>query len=223
MKRLLDLYCKAGGCTRGYVEAGFEVVGVDIEPQPNYLKSGGHEFIQADAIEVLQDQAFIKSFDIIHASPPCQPYSQSTIQYRQKGVVYRSSLFECRNLMGATGKPYIIENVPGAPMRPDLLLWGTMFKLKVIRKRVFELGNGLFLMQPIKGMHKGTVKGGDYVQVVGNGQLKTTGGKRVKFGKDILDAWSIGMGIDWMTRDELREAIPPAYTKYIGERVITQI
>lgn len=222
--KLLDLYCKAGGCTRGYVEAGFEVTGVDIEAQPNYLKSGGVAFIQADALEVLQDRDFISQFHVIHASPPCQMYSCSTVQFRNAGKEYRDSLEECRELLEATGKPYIIENVPTAPVRPDLVLWGTMFKLKVLRKRYFELGGGLFLMQPIKGQHRGSVLSGDFATVVGAGHLKTKKtATRTKFGKNILDAWSIAMGIDWMKTSELREAIPPAYTRYIGERIYKQV
>lgn len=221
--KLLDLYCKAGGCSRGYVEAGFEVTGVDIAPQPNYLKSGGTEFIQANALDVLHDLDFIQQFDVIHASPPCQQFSLATVPLRLKGKEYNDTLAETRELLLKLGTPYIMENVPNAPMRKDLVLWGIMFQLKVLRKRIFELGNGLFLMQPIKGQHRGTVKSGDFAMVVGNGQLKCTDGERVKFGKTILEAWSIAMGIDWMNRDELREAIPPAYTKYIGERVINQI
>lgn len=205
--KLLDLFCKAGGAGAGYHEAGFEVVGVDIEPQPNYP----FEFHQGDALEYLALHGH--EFDAIHASPPCQEYSvTSSLKTKQ----YPTLIEPVRELLVKSRKPYIIENVPGAPLINPLMLCGTMFGLRVIRHRYFENNIDLHFA-PFACNHWGktqprndkrTVKGAatlkhySFITVVGH-----------DFRKE--DA-SIAMGINWMTSAELAEAIPPAYTKYIG-------
>lgn len=217
MKRpkLLDTFCKAGGAGMGYYRAGFDIVSVDIEPQPNYP----FEFIQADAIEYIKENGHL--YDITHASPPCQKYTPSTAQFRQKGKEYPDLVNSTRQALESTNKPYIIENVPGAPIRNDIVLTGESFGLKVIRKRHFELS--FFMLQHTLLPKKGSVKNGDYVSVFGKAGLgKVKGGNTCKFRKKtIRETWAYAMGIDWhMTDIELSEAIPPAYTEYIGKQAI---
>lgn len=216
MIKLLDLCCKAGGCSMGYAMAAkelglnIEIVGVDIENQPNYP----FKFIQADAETYLKNNH--QHYTHFHTSPPCQPYSVSTANERKKGKVYRDNLDNLTQLLYTIGKPGVIENVMGSPVRKDVLLRGDMFGLKVIRKRKFELVNW-FMLAPGLPTIRGTVKNGDYAQVVGNGQKKVSRGLPFKSEhKTILKQWREAMQIDWMTTNELREAIPPAYTKYIG-------
>lgn len=214
--RLLDLCCKAGGCSMGYYQAAkdlgieIEITGVDIEPQPNYP----FNFIQADAVEYLK--ANWQNYTHLHASPPCQEYSVSTTQFRQDGKKYRDNLQELRIEMKKTGLPGVVENVMPAPIPGDIVLRGDMFGLKVLRKRKFELINW-FAMAPTIGQKIGSVKNGDYAQVLGKGQLQVTGGKKFKVpGNNVIEVWRNAMQIDWMTKEELAEAIPPAYTRYIG-------
>lgn len=198
-KLLLDTFCSAGGCSMGYSRAGFEVVGVDIRRQKNYP----FEFYQGDAIEFIKKHG--GDFDVIHASPPCQKYSVSAnIRYNKKDK-HPDLLPQTRATLDKVGIPYIIENVPGAPMRTDLRLFGYMFGLKVIRERWFELGGGLFLMQPGIPARKGTVKHGDFVSVFGKGAYcKTKGDALPKFKKGtVKETWSFAMGIDWMSTREL--------------------
>jgi DNA (cytosine-5)-methyltransferase 1 len=211
--RLLDLFCKAGGCTKGYQRAGFYVVGVDIDPQPNYC---GDEFYRADAVSVLRGFAplgFVGSFDVIHASPPCQAYIRS-------GNVARDGrhpdlLGPVRELLTATGLPYVIENVPGAPMRPDLILCGSMFGLEVRRHRWFESNANLSPFvppcdhsRPVAGVY---------------GHPHGAGGAADGMLPGDLATWSRAMGIDWMTAPELAAAIPPAYCELIGSRLLESL
>lgn len=204
--RLLDLFCKAGGCTKGYQRAGFYVVGVDIEPQPRYC---GDEFVQADALEYVAEHGH--EFDAIHASPPCQGYSD--LKYRT-GKAYPMLIEDVRSLLLSIGKPYAIENVESAPL-DGIVLCGTMFGLRVIRHRLFE--SSMLIPQPVhvkrhplvytrdkRKSHYGKLdQSTAFVQVTGGGNCSVAAAKSA-------------MGIDWMTKDELNEAIPPAYTEYIG-------
>ena len=215
--KLLDLCCKAGGCSMGYYQAAIEIgvdieiTGIDIEPQPNYP----FNFIQYDAVEYIKKYG--KYYTHIHASPPCQKYSKSTSMFRKNGKEYTDILNELRIEMLKQNKPGVIENVPEAPIRPDIVLYGYMFGLRLVRKRHFELINW-FMMQHIPNEKIGSVKNGDLIQVVGKGQLKVSGGKRFKYAKqNVLETWKHEMKCGWMkTNNELSEAIPPAYTKYIG-------
>lgn len=213
--RLLDLLCGAGGCTKGYQRAGFYVVGVDIDPQPNYC---GDEFIEADALD---PPAFYDEFDAVHASPPCQAYSIANNIHNRKD--HPRLIESTRELLEATGLPYVIENVPGAPLINPVTICGLSVGVNVKRHRLFE--TNWPLMVPPCGDHSG-----DWLLVFGHTVLsrgkvvgKAKGGgntiKRVHVG---TDRGREAMGIDWMTRDELSEAIPPAYTELIGRRLLAQ-
>lgn len=223
---LLDLFCGAGGAGMGYHRAGFDVVGVDIEPQPNYP----FEFWQGDALQMIGGS--VGSFDLsrfaaIHASPPCQAYSAGTGKERAAGKVYPDLLPGTRDGLEASGLPWVIENVPGAPMRADFVLCGSQFDLPGLRRhRWFETSwEGFSFMQPCQ--HKGNA-----VTVVGHGPnsnspLYLERRTRMKAGEDAEKWWWTmcceAMGIDWMRRDELSEAIPPAYTEYMGGLLIEQL
>lgn len=202
MKRLLDLFCCAGGAGMGYHKAGFEVVGVDNKPQPHYP----FEFHQADALEYLQDHW--QEFDAIHASPPCQAYSRASMQWRKSGKEYPDLVKPTRDLLIKTGLPYVMENVPGAPLINPILLTGAFFGLKVRRNRLFESNINLpfQLTQP-------------------NAKTNFKMGRPVKDGEEITPVGHFSnvayarqqMQIDWMTQQELTQAIPPAYTEWIGK------
>ena len=195
----------------GYHRAGFDVVGVDIEPQPNYP----FEFVQADAIEYLLKDG--KRFDAIHASPPCQAYSGIAALASARGVDYGGHddlLGETRNALLDVGRPYVIENVAGAPLR-GIRLCGSMFGLKTYRHRIFE--TSWFVWVPEHRKHR------ERVPSAGNGLSENgwisicgSGGVRGLTATEIPKVWGDAMGIDWMTRAELAQAIPPAYTKHIG-------
>lgn len=213
--RILDLYCGAGGAAVGYhrafSEAGFEVesVGVDNASQKRYPFA----FVQDDALAYTA--AYGWSFDFIHASPPCQRYSVTKV-LPQCDRDYPDLLAITRYVLISIGKPYVIENVIGAPMPNAITLCGLMFGLKVFRHRRFE--SNLLLFQPGHLPHAGKRIGVDgYCCVVGNGDA----GRNIK-----VDAfhwrkstWQKAMGIDWMTKRELTQAIPPAYTEYIGRQL----
>lgn len=208
-KRILDAFSCSGGAGTGYHRAGFDVVGVDINPQPNYP----FEHHVADAVEFIRRHGH--EFDAIHASPPCQRDAAIT-----KGTnkhlrhMYPDLYPATRAVLEEVGVPYVIEN-PAA--RPDVILCGEMFGLSVIRHRNFELG-GWTAVQPEHPKHRGRVAGmrhgvwyqGPYFAVYGNGG-----------GKGTVAQWQSAMGIDWTdVRKEIAEAIPPAYAEWIGERLM---
>ena len=205
--RLLDLFCGAGGAGMGYARAGFEVVGVDIRPQPRYP----FEFHQADALEFAEAHA--SEFDVIHASPPCQGYSK--LRHLPKNIknVYPMLIETTRSLLIASKKPYIIENVDGSPIQTPLVLEGRMFGLKVLRKRLFECS--LFLLSPPIPPKKKRKYVAD-ISEFDRGQYGFVGVYGEKF--SVVVARS-AMGIDWMSRAELAQAIPPAYTEFIGRQL----
>ncbi len=198
--RLLDLFCGAGGSAKGYADAGFEVVGVDNVPQKNYP----YEFHQADALTFPLD-----GFDVIHASPPCQLWTVA--RYIRKNS-HSDFIAPMKQRLKESGKPYIIENVPHAPLPGSIILCGTMFGLKVFRHRLFE--SNFLLFSPDHCRHTDSVKGGNMVSVFGNGDWRKNYDR---------ERGSLAMGIDWMTLKELSQAIPPAYTKYIGEQLIQYV
>jgi DNA (cytosine-5)-methyltransferase 1 len=204
---LLDLYCGAGGAGMGYMQAGFNVVGVDIRQQTNYP---GSQFIQMSALDV--DYEFLDQFDVIHASPPCQLYSKASAIARKRGIEYPDLVHPTRALLISSGKPYVMENVVESPVYKNICLDGSMFDLGVIRRRAFETNVPGIPVNPRPSTISGRVIDGDYVTVAGGGK-----GIRIK------DAWSKAMGIDWMTKDELRESIPPAYTRWIGEQLLSRL
>jgi hypothetical protein len=210
---LLDLFCGVGGASRGYQLAGFHVLGIDKAAQPNYC---GDDFIQADALEVAH---FAKLADAIHASPPCQHHTTLAKGNNNNQDDHLDLIDPTRALLVASGKPYVIENVVSAPIHNPLLLCGEMFGLDVIRHRLFE--SNVFLWQPQHKPHRGLVRGyrhgkrydGPYFPVYG------TGGD-----KGSLEQWRAAMGMDWAkTKPEIAEAIPPAYTQYIGEQLLAHV
>ena len=220
--RLLDLCCYDGGAAMGYHRAGFEVVGVDIEPRPNYP----FEFHQADAVEFLKLHGH--EFDAGHASPPCQNKSAPTLgtnaaRNAATGRTHPDLIPPIREAFIASGLSWVIENVPAAALRRDLVLCNEMFKtegVSVIQHRVFECG-GWTPPQPKHVRHRGYVRGwrhgvwrdGPYVQAYGKGGGKAT-----------VAEMQEAKGIDW-TDDHfaLREAIPPAYAEYAGRHLMAHL
>jgi hypothetical protein len=193
--RLLDLFSGAGGCAVGYAQAGFEVVGVDIVPQKNYP----YEFHQADAMTYP-----LEGFDVIHASIPCQGYSVTNKLWRKE---YPLLLEPIRERLKESGKPWVIENVPGCPMNNYLMLCGSHFGLQIRRHRHFETSH--LILSPFQCKHNYKA-----IQVIGHA------GKEQNFTRATAEA---NMQIDWMTKPELVQAIPPAYTRWIGEQLMSYI
>lgn len=215
--RLLDLFCCSGGSSRGYQLAGFHVTGVDQDPQPNYA---GDVFVQADALEYAVEHG--REFDVVAGSPPCQANCALVKGNRMRGWAdtHVDLIPWTRDVLNWIGRPYIIENVQGSSLRRDLTLCGEMFGLSVIRHRYFELG-GWSMAKPVHIKHRGRVAGwrhgewfdGPYFAVYGDGG-----------GKGSIEQWQEAMGIHWTdVKHELTEAIPPAYTRYIGLSLIAQL
>jgi DNA (cytosine-5)-methyltransferase 1 len=206
--RLLDLFCKAGGASMGYHQAGFEVVGIDIKKQKRYP----FEFIQADALEVLQDIDYLKTFDVLAGSPPCQTHSitQHLRNAQGKSTDKIDLIPQTREGFVKSGKPYVIENVPGAPLINPVVMCGSSFNLKVRRHRLFE--SNLELTGSVCD-HK---KQGKPVGIYGSMRDEIpNGGHTAKSIEQAREA----MGIDWMIWGELVEAIPPVYTEKIGLQI----
>lgn len=208
----LDLFSGAGGAGMGLHRAGFDVIGVDIKPQPRYP----FRFVQADAMNPPFDLA---DFDLIWASPPCQAYSVASRNQRAAGKKYPDLIQPVREMLITSGAPYAIENVPGSPLNRTIKLRGTMFPgLKVIRERWFELS--WFMFQPQAQEPRGLLINHGYVSVAGHG----TQGWAYKKGLRWLTAdMRLAMGIGWMTRSELSQAIPPAYSEFIGRAFLQQM
>jgi DNA (cytosine-5)-methyltransferase 1 len=210
--RLLDLFSGAGGAAVGYARAGFEVVGVDIAPQPRFP----FEFHQADALEFPLD-----GFDVIHASPPCQAYSVANNIHGREDHPRLVEPIRARLL--AWGGPYVIENVPRAPLLNPVTICGLSLGLNVKRHRLFE-SNMPLMVPPCHSNHAG-----DWLLVFGHTVLERGKeiGRTAKNGPIIrrrhvgTDRGREAMGIDWMNRDELSESIHPAYTELIGHQIIT--
>lgn len=210
----------------GYHRAGFDVFGVDIAPQPNYP----FEFHNLDALAILRRgfpydfYTLAESFDAVHASPPCQAFTA----YRRTGNVgeYPDLIGATRELLDATGLPYVIENVVGAPLLDPLLLCGSMFDLDVQRHRLFESN---WQLEPPAWPCRHKIWAPD--RFPGGRSVERTGSSRglvracVEIGSwDIpLDVQQRAMGIDWMTLQELSEAIPPAFTEHVGQQLLAQV
>lgn len=204
--RLLDLFCGAGGCSVGYHRAGFDVTGVDNRPMPRYPFA----FVQGDALDYLA--AHGHEYDAIHASPPCQHYTPLRALHPDKE--YPDLLAATRDALIATGKPWVIENVPGAPIHSGVLLCGTMFGLRVYRHRWFE--TSFLLMQPPHPKHEAPAPTKNRRAAFADGAFASVTGD--------IGSWAgVAMGVDWMTGDELSQAIPPAYTEWIGNHLVAAI
>lgn len=214
----MDLYCCAGGAGVGYSRAGFEVVGVDVEPQPRYPFA----FVQADALKYAREHG--RGFDAAHASPPCQFDTTMSAKHRGKGTLTdrRPDLIgPTRDVLVSLGIPYVIENVPGAmrKLRSPIRLTGEMFGLGVHRPRLFE--SSVFLMVPQSPTRQENPIA-VYGKMDGRRLWTRADGSELRAPKTIAPA-AEAMGIDWMEWDELREAIPPAYTEFIGRQLLTHI
>ena len=220
--RLLDLFCGAGGAAMGYHRAGFEVVGVDIKPQPNYPFT----FAQADALEFLAEYLSIRrgaydQFDAIHASPPCQAYSRAL---RHMSAPQPELIAPTRELLNQTGLPWVIENVIGAPLvnhstldgRHGVEVCGTMFGLRIGWHRLFESNIPLHdtgwkcLCDDILVMNPHNQAGRDRIYA--------------EYGRgDPEKVWRKHRDTAWMGRYEAREAVPPAYTEFIGAQLLAHL
>lgn len=203
--RLLDLFCCEGGAGTGYAQAGFDVVGVDIAPQPRYP----FEFHQADAIYYLM--AHGGEFDAVHASPPCQAHTRAQ---KIQGNKHPDLLAPTRFALDLWGGPYVIENVPGAPLMEPVELCGSMFGLGTYRHRLFETNWDLTAPEHPEHVARTTKMGrapveGEFMHIVGNFS-------GVDKGREVME-------MPWASRDGLREAIPPAYTRWVGAQLMEQI
>ena len=202
--KLLDLFCCCGGISKGFADNGFECTGVDItddHESPYEL----YDFYNEDVFDL--PLSFFEKFDIIHASPPCQHYFYGINQEHRND--FPDLIDRTRQLLLKTGKPFILENIPNAPLRKDLILCGEMFGLRVIRHRIFEI-HGFSVPQPENPKHKKPIDKTHsyYAQVAGHG------GNSYSFE---IKAWKEAMGIDWVSKKEhLTQMIPPVYSNYIS-------
>jgi DNA (cytosine-5)-methyltransferase 1 len=208
--RLLDAFCGGGGSSMGFHQAGFDVTGVDCVHQPRYP----FRFVLGDALEYVA--AYGHEYDAVAASPPCQRYSSAT-RATGRPEAHPDLVGETRRLLAAAGRPYVIENVVGAPLLRSVLLCGTMFGLGVFRHRLFESSIALFA--PPHGRHRGRVGDGRFFTAAGRGgkqRAARTGLLRGHVHRGTAADWRTAMGCPWMTRDELSQAVPPAYTYHVG-------
>ena len=211
---LLDLFCGAGGASAGYAAAGFDITGVDIMPSPRYPRRW--PLLCADALTL--EPAFLRRFDAIHASPPCQRWSSATGPDRARD--WPDLIAPVRDLLTRAGRPWVIENVERAPLRDPAILCGTAFPgLRVIRHRAFE--TSFALEAPACRRHPrvhthdrrrkqwgATDETRDFVQVTGGGNCSLAAAR---------DAMG---GCEWMTKREINQAVPPAYTRFVGRAIL---
>lgn len=213
--RLLDLCCGAGGASAGYHAAGFQVVGADTIPQPRYPFT----FIKDDALTFLERAGH--HYDVIVASPPCQRFSATRALPHRDASHYPDLIDPLRTILHSLGKPYVLENVPGASLIDPILLCGEMFGLKVFRHRIFESNRPLAV--PFHPPHSGQVakpgrghRAGQYGPG-SNGHITVAGHMFSR------SQGAAAMLIGWMSQAELAQASPPAYTEYIGRQVLEQL
>jgi DNA (cytosine-5)-methyltransferase 1 len=205
--RLLDLFCGDGGATKGYQNAGFYVVGVDIRPMPRYC---GDEFYQADAIEFLEKHG--REYDAIHASPVCKAFTSLQAIWKNDHPDYITPI---RPMLKDTGKPFVIENVKGAPLVNAFMLCGTMFGLRLFRHRLFE--TNFFVMTPAHIPHskQGLFAGRTSRAPEHDNQVYSVYGHF----SDVRGA-GVAMGCEWMGQAGMSQAIPPAYTEFVGAHLM---
>lgn len=226
--KILDLFCGAGGVTRGYQQAcealgiACEITGVDILPMPRYV---GDRFVQADALEYLA--AHGQEYDFIHASPPCQAYTQLKVMFKSDpsySARHPAMIADMRKALLKLEKPYVIENVMGAvkALNAPIKLCGHTFGLRVYRHRAFECSP--FVLAPPHLPHpekcpsagRGKSPKFGFISITGNGGSRD-------LGMPYMEYAGAAMGIDWMNRLELSESIPPAYTRYIGMQLFERL
>jgi DNA (cytosine-5)-methyltransferase 1 len=209
--KLLDLFCGAGGASKGYARAGFEVTGIDVKHGKRYP----YTYIKGDVRDYL-DPEFLQQFDVIAASPPCQTFS-STRHLRNaqgKGTTKTNMIPMVREALIMSNRIYVIENVPNAPLINPVQICGSAFGLKVRRHRLFESN---FKLKGTECHHK---QQGKPVGIYGSMRDEIPNGGHTA--KTMLEAYG-AMGIDWMIWGELVESIPPAYTHYIGQQLSTEV
>lgn len=221
MKRpvLLDLFCCEGGAATGYHRAGFDVIGVDIEPQPNYPFT----FHQGDALTLGRLLTWRHDFDAVHASPPCQARTTMSNRWRGLGGVadeHVNLIAPTRELLLSLGLPYIIENVPGArrDLRDPVTLSGGMFGLRVDRPRLFETN------WPLSPLPRVRVENpvGVYGKLDGRRLWTRKDGTQQRAARGVDEARDV-MGMPWASARGCAEAIPPAYTEHIGRALLTHV
>jgi DNA (cytosine-5)-methyltransferase 1 len=195
--KLLDLFCGAGGASRGYIDAGFDVMGIDHVPQPYYPRDS-MGCIVAD-FRCFEPAWIAEQFTVVHASPPCQAFSPVR---NMTGKQYDDLITETRNLCQATGLPYVIENVPWAPLENAFQLCGDCVGLPIVRHRIFE-SNIRIVPPPCYG--------------------HTAARSHLSFLDTKESAYRDAMECDWMSVEASRQAIPPRYTRWIGERLLKVI
>lgn len=200
----LDLFCGAGGASMGLHRAGFDVIGVDVKPQPRYP----FQFVQADALCPPFD---LSMFDFIWASPPCQRYSMAQNAAKNANA-HPDHIPAVRAILQASGALYTIENVVGSPLHHPFTLCGLSFGLKIKRHRLFEAN--FFLLVPPCPSHNE-----DYFVIFGHEVRNRRKGQEAGRKNKIAEGRK-AMGIDWMTRGELSESIPPAYSEFIGRAAL---
>lgn len=207
LPRLADLYCGAGGSAVGLHQVGFQVIGFDLQPQPRYP----FEFHQLDALQVS-----LEGFDAVWASPPCQKYTRMLLPSQR--TTHIDLVAPTRDLLAASGLPYIIENVVGAPLKDTILLCGQMFGLRVFRHRLFE--SNVFLWAPPHQRHQGHTSTGSLAayHTFEKGSRITVAGHAFR-----LRDGAAAMGIDWMNRAELAQAVPPCYSEFLGRQLVTTV
>jgi DNA (cytosine-5)-methyltransferase 1 len=217
----LDLFCGAGGVSVGLYRAGFDVVGVDLHPQPNFPSAPGLSFVQADALGLTVE--YLRTFDFIHASPPCQAHTRLRTMHNAKKHV--DLIPQVRAMLQAARVPYSIENVFGAPLKNPVMLCGTMFGLgcdgaDLYRHRFFECS---FPVEQLRCRHN---TGRDTIGIYG-GHVRNR--RRRPLSKDrgvadfAVEEGKRAMGIDWMSLLEMSQAIPPAYSEHIGRAALLAI
>jgi len=219
--RLLDLYCGAGGASAGYAQAGFNVTGVDHKPQPHYP----FEFHQADALEFLKNHS--EPYSVIHASPPCQKYTGMRAITRARFGQIRTNpnppdlIAATRRALAATGKVWIIENVQGSPLRTGIILCGASFGLEhLARHRHFESNVLLFALPCRHYSNSYTI--GVYGSRPDARRVSYKGHRLCRIAASLKEARQV-MGIHWMDWHEITQAVPPAYTRFIGHQLMQSL
>lgn len=217
---LIDLCCKAGGSSMGYYRAGFDVIGIDVQPQRRYP----FDFVRADLRKLTPADLLAYRPAAIAASPPCKVFT-TLKAFSDPG--HENLIPATRTLLRRTGLPYVIENVPGAPLHWPIALCGSMFGLGVRRHRLFELGRWRTEQPACRHAEQDAASPGYPVlryhagkpRVVMSPVLGVYGGGQ-GLGEGEVERWRHAMGIEWMSRRELAQAVPPAYTQWLGERLI---